>query len=110
MPRTMWRGHISFGLVNIPVRMVSAQRTRRIHFHQLDAESGERIRQKRVREDTGDEVPYEQIIKGYEIAPDTYVRVTPEELDALDPEASRTIDIAEFVKLEEIQPHFFDRS
>jgi DNA end-binding protein Ku len=107
MPRAIWSGAISFGLVNIPVKLFSAVNKKTVRFHQIDAESGGRVRQKRVGPD-GEEIPYEQIVKGYEIGPDRYVTITPEELDSLAPEKTRTIDIEDFVDLEEIDPIFYD--
>src|SRR5215213_8105290 len=83
MPRAIWSGAISFGLVNIPVKLYSAVSRKTVRFHQIDAESGQRIRQQRVNPASGDEIPYEQIVKGYEISPDKYVTITPEELVAL---------------------------
>jgi DNA end-binding protein Ku len=108
MARAIWSGAISFGLVNIPVKLYSAVSRKTVRFHQLDAESGQRIRQQRVNPESGEEVPYEQIIKGYEIGPDRYVTITPDELDALEPQKTRTIDIEDFVELEEIDPIFYD--
>ena len=107
MPRAIWSGAISFGLVNIPVKLYSAVSRKTVRFHQIDSESGARIRQMRVNQD-GDEVPYEQIVKGYEIGPERYVTIDPDELDSIAPEKSRTIDIEDFVDLEEIDPIFFD--
>jgi DNA end-binding protein Ku len=107
MARAIWSGAISFGLVNIPVKLFSAVSKKTVRFHQIDAESGGRVRQKRVGPD-GEEIPYEQIIKGYEIGPDRYVTLTPEELDSLSPEKTRTIDIEDFVDQEEIDPIFYD--
>jgi DNA end-binding protein Ku len=108
MPRAIWTGAISFGLVNVPVKLYSAVNSRTVRFHQLDAETGARIRQKRVSSATGEEVPYERIVKGYEISPDKYVVIEPEELEALDPDATRTIDIEDFVDLDDIDPIFLD--
>src|SRR5829696_4180480 len=108
MPRAIWSGAISFGLVNIPVKLYSAVSRKTVRFHQIDAESGQRIRQQRVNPGSGEEVPYEQIVKGYEISPDKYVTITPEELEALEPQKTRTIDIEEFVDLEQIDPIYYD--
>jgi DNA end-binding protein Ku len=108
MARAIWSGAISFGLVNIPVKLYSAVSRKTVRFHQLDAESGQRIRQQRINPESGEEVPYEQIIKGYEIGPDRYVTISPEELEALEPQKTRTIDIEDFVDLEEIDPIFYD--
>jgi DNA end-binding protein Ku len=107
MPRAIWSGAISFGLVNIPVKLYSAVSRKTVRFHQIDAESGGRVRQKRVGPD-GEEIAYEQIVKGYEIGPDRYVTITPEELEALEPQKTRTIDIEDFVDLEQIDPIYYD--
>jgi DNA end-binding protein Ku len=108
MPRAIWSGAISFGLVNIPVKLYSAVSRKTVRFHQIDAESGQRIRQQRVNPESGDEIPYEQIVKGYEISPDRYVTITPEELESLEPQKTRTIDIEQFVDLEQIDPIYYD--
>jgi DNA end-binding protein Ku len=108
MPRAIWSGAISFGLVNVPVKLYSATSPKTVRFNQLHAADGGRLRQKRVCSIDGEEVPYDQIVKGYEVAPDRYVTVTQEELDALDPRASKTIDIEEFVDLAEIDPVFYE--
>ncbi len=108
MARSMWSGAISFGLVNVPVKLYSAVSRKTVRFHQLNAETGNRIQQKRVDPETGDEVAYEQIVKGYELTRDRYVIINPDELDALDPEKTRTIDIEDFVSLSEIDPVYYD--
>jgi DNA end-binding protein Ku len=108
MARAIWSGAISFGLVNIPVKLFSAVSRKTVRFHQLDSEDHQRIAQKRVNPRTGEEVPYEKLVKGYEIGPDRYVVITPEELDSLEPEKSRSIDIEDFVQLDEIDPIFYD--
>ncbi len=108
MPRSIWSGAISFGLVTVPVKLYSAVNRKTVRFHQLNSETGVRIQQKRVDPTTGDEVPYENIVKGYELTPDRYVVIEPGELDALDPKRTKTIDIEDFVSLEEIDPIYFD--
>jgi DNA end-binding protein Ku len=107
MARAIWSGAISFGLVNIPVKLFSAVSRKTVRFHQIDAESGGRVRQKRVGPD-GEEIPYEQIVKGYEIGPDRYVTISPDELESLEPQKTRTIDIEDFVDLDEIDPMYYD--
>ena len=107
MARAIWSGAISFGLVNIPVKLYSSVARKTVRFNQIDSESGQRIRQQRVNSE-GEEVPYEQIVKGYEIGPDRYVTITPEELESVEPERTRTIDIEDFVDLEQIDPIFYD--
>ena len=109
MPRPIWSGAVSFGLVNVPVKLTTAQSPKDVRFNQLDGKDGTRIATKRVRADTGEEVPYERLVKGYEISPNRYVVIEPSELDGLDPVASRTIDIEEFVSLEEIDPLYFEK-
>ena len=110
MARAIWSGAISFGLVNVPVKLYSATSPKTVRFNQLSSKTGARIRQKRVDPTTDEEVPYEDIVKGYEITPDRYVVITDEELDALDPKATRTIDIEEFVDQAEIDPIYFDHN
>src|ERR1700749_3224442 len=110
MARGIGSGAISLGLVNAPVKMYSATSPKTVRFHQLSSKTGARIRQKRVDPTTGDEVPFEDIVKGYELSPDRYVLIEPEELDALDPKATKTIDIEEFVDLAEIDPIYYDHS
>src|SRR5436190_639977 len=110
MARAIWTGAISFGLVNVPVKLYSATSPKTVRFHQLSSKTGARIRQKRVDPSTGDEVPFEDIVKGFELTPDRYVLIEPEELEALDPKATKTIDIEEFVNLDEIDPIYYDHS
>jgi len=108
MARSIWSGAISFGLVNVPIKLYSAVSKKTVRFNQLNAETGARIAQKRVDATTGEEVPYEQLVKGYEIGRDRYVVITPDELESLDPEKTRTIDIEDFVDLHEIDPIYYD--
>jgi DNA end-binding protein Ku len=108
MARSIWTGAISFGLVTVPVKLYSAVSRKTVRFNQLNSRTGNRIAQKRVDAVTGDEVAFEDLVKGYEIAPDRYVLVSPDELDALDPVKTRTIDIEDFVELSEIDPVFYD--
>jgi DNA end-binding protein Ku len=108
MARSIWSGAISFGLVNVPVKLYSAVSRKTVRFHQLNGETGNRIQQKRVDPETGEEVGYEQIVKGYELTRDRYVLINPDELDALDPEKTRTIDIEDFVDLSDIDPIYYD--
>src|SRR5450755_620663 len=110
MARAIWTGAISFGLVNVPVKLYSATSPKTVRFHQLSGKTGARIRQKRVDPSTGDELSFEDIVKGYEITPEKYVLITPDELDALDPKATKTIDIEDFVDLSEIDPIYYDHS
>ena len=108
MARSIWSGAISFGLVTVPVKMYSAVSRKTVRFHQLNKETGVRIQQKRVDPTTGDEVPYEDIVKGYELTPEQYVIIEPGELEALDPKKTKSIEIEDFVALDEIDPIYFD--
>jgi DNA end-binding protein Ku len=110
MARAIWSGAISFGLVNVPIKMYTATSPKTVRFNQLSSKTGARIRQKRVDPTTDEEVPFEEIVKGYEITPDRYVVITNEELDALDPRATKTIDIEEFADLAEIDPIYYDHN
>ncbi|HWF34660.1 MAG TPA: Ku protein [Solirubrobacteraceae bacterium] len=110
MARAIWTGAISFGLVNVPVKLYAATSPKSVRFHQLSSKTGGRIRQKRVDSTTGDEVPFEDIVKGYEITPDRYVVITPEELETLDAKATKTIDVEDFVDLVDIDPIYFDHA
>jgi len=109
MPSTIWTGSISFGLVAVPIRLVSATRSHDVRFHQLDPDTNSRIRYRRVAEASGEEVPREQIKKGYEFAPGQYVTVEPEEMERLAPKSTRAIDIEDFVDLADIDPVFFEQ-
>ena len=104
----MWTGAISFGLVSVPVKLYSALDRKAVRFHQLSGKTGVRISQKRVDPQSGEEVPYEEIVKGFEITPERYVVIEPGELDALAPQKSRTIEIEEFVELAQIDPVYYD--
>jgi DNA end-binding protein Ku len=110
MPRSIWSGAISFGLVNVPVKLFTATSPKTVRFHQLNEKTGVRIQQKRVDPSTGEEVPFDQIVKGYELTRDRYVLISPDELESLAPEKTRTIDIEDFVELAEIDPIYFDHA
>jgi len=108
MPRSIWTGAISFGLVTVPVKLYSAVNRKTVRFNQLNRQTGSRINQKRVDASTGDEVAYEDLVKGYEISADRYVVIDPVELEAVEPKKTRTIEIEDFVDLEDIDPIFYD--
>jgi DNA end-binding protein Ku len=108
MPRSIWSGAISFGLVNVPIKLYSAVSKKTVRFHQLHGTTGTRIQQRRVDPSTGEEVQYEDIVKGYEIGKERYVVITPDELESLDPEKTRTIEIEDFVEEAEIDPLYYD--
>jgi DNA end-binding protein Ku len=108
MPRAIWTGTIGFGLVTVPVKLYSAVDRKTVRFHQLSGKSGVRVSQKRVDPSTGDEIPYADIVKGYELAPDRYVVIEPGELETLEPKKTKTIEIEEFVDLSQIDPVYYD--
>lgn len=110
MPRPIWTGSVSFGLVNVPVKLLSATSSKDVRFHQLHDADNARISQKRVCSLDGEEVDYAHIVKGYDLGGGRYVVVEPEELTAIDPESSKTIDIEEFVDLADIDPLYFEHS
>jgi len=110
MPRAMWKGAISFGLVTIPVAVYPATEEKTLRFNQLHDEDGGRIRYKRVCEKDGEEVTYEHIVKGYEVEKDRYVILTDDDFDAVPVASSRAIDIVQFVDIDEIDPMLFKKS
>jgi DNA end-binding protein Ku len=110
MARVIWTGALAFGLVNIPVGLYSATEDRTVHFNQFQKGTSDRIRYKRVNERTGEEVNYRDIVKGREVDDDTYVLLTDEELESVEPGRTRTIDITDFVDLAEVDPIYFQRT
>ena len=110
MPRSMWKGAISFGLVTIPVAVYPATEEKTLRFNQLHDEDGGRVRYKRVCEKDGEEVPFEHIVKGYEIEKDRYVVLTDDDFEAVPVASSRAIDIQQFVSLEDIDPVLYKKT
>jgi DNA end-binding protein Ku len=110
MARPIWSGSISFGLVSVPVKLYSAVSPKTVRFHQLHKSDGGRVAQKRVCSVDGEEVAFQDIVKGYEIAPDRYIVIEPDELSSLSPAGTQTIDIEDFVQLSEIDPIYYDHS
>lgn len=108
MARAIWSGSISFGLLNVPVKLYSAVSKKSVSFRELRESDGSRVRHKRVAEADGEEVAYDEIVKGYEISPDQYVVITKDELEELDPKKSRAIGVLDFVDLDDIDPIYFD--
>jgi DNA end-binding protein Ku len=108
MARAIWSGSISFGLLNVPVRLYSAVARRNIALREIRESDSSRIKHRRVAEGTDEEVPYEEIIKAYEVTPGRYVPLTKDEMSALAPEKTRAIEVQDFVDIEEIDPMYFD--
>lgn len=107
--KSMWKGLLSFGLVNVPVTMYKATRSKAISFNQLRKSDFSRIQYKKVGVD-GAEVPAAEIVKGYKLSEDRYVVISDSDLEAISPKASRIIEISDFVKLDEIDNRFYDNS
>jgi len=110
MARAIWTGSLTFGLVSVPVGLYSATEDKTVHFNQLEEGTGDRVRNRRVNERTGEEVEYRKIVKGYEVAKGDFVVLTPEELDALAPQKSSTIEVTDFVDLDEVDPIYYQRT
>ena len=110
MARAIWTGSVAFGLVNVPVAVYSATEDKTVHFNQFEAGTSDRIRYKRVNERTGREVELPDIVRGHEVAKGDYVLITDEELEAVEPGRSRTIDITDFVDIAEIDPIYYQRA
>lgn len=108
MPRPLWSGSVSFGLVSIPVKLFNAVSKKSVSFNQIDARSGGRIRMKKVSAVDGSDVPDTEIVKGYELSSGNYVLIDPKELDAFEARAAKAIEIEEFVDLSSIDPIFYD--
>lgn len=107
--RAVWKGHISFGLVNIPVSLFAAEQRQDLQFHLLDSRDRRRVRYERVNEETGEEVPWNQIVKGYEYSEGQYVLLSKEEMQEAAGEVAKVIEIEDFVAVEEIDPVLFDK-
>jgi len=110
MPRALWSGAISFGLVNAPVRMYTAISEHNVHFNLLHAKSGARIHYKKVTDSHPRDIPDDQIVKGYEVSDGTYVTLTDEDIAAAHVEGDKVIEIHDFVPLDEIDPMVFERA
>jgi DNA end-binding protein Ku len=109
MPRSIWNGTITFGLIAVPIKVHSATEDKSVHFHQVHEKDGARIRQKRLCTKEGKEVPYKEVAKGYEVKEGEYVMLTQEEIDAAAGERSKLIELEEFVCAAHVDPVFYDR-
>lgn len=110
MPRSIWNGTVSFGLVNVPVKLYTATESKTVSFRELHAKDEARIEHKRICPKQDKEVPYEEIVKGYEVAPDEYVVLSKEEVAAADPPRGKVIEIEQFVPGDQIDPVYFDKT
>jgi DNA end-binding protein Ku len=109
MPRSIWKGAISFGLVNIPVALYAAESRQELRFNQLDRSTGHRVRMHRVDEETGQEVDWQDIVRGYDVGDGHYVVLSDDDIASANPKASQTVDILGFVKADEIDVAYFDK-
>jgi len=109
MARPVWKGHVSFGLVNVPIVLFSAERRADLSFKLIDSRNAARIRYERINEETGEEVPWDKIVKGFEYEDGNYVLLSEGELENASVELTRTIEIEQFVDLSEIDIRYFDR-
>jgi DNA end-binding protein Ku len=110
MGRPIWSGTISFGLVSVPVRMVSATESKELRFHFLDKRDLQPIGYDKVRRDTGEHVDSEDVVRGFEVEKGRFVPLEDEDLDRLDIELTKTIDICDFADLDEIDPIYFRKA
>jgi DNA end-binding protein Ku len=110
VPRTIWKGALSFGLVNIPVGLYPATSDKSIHFNQFEEGTSDRIRYKKVNERTGDEVPQDRIVRGFDLGGGEYVILSEEELESAEPKKSRQVEISDFVEQADIDPVYFRSS
>lgn len=109
MARSIWKGSISFGLVEIPVSLVSGEEASELSFHQIDKRTFSRVGMNRVNKETGQEVPWSEIVRGYEYEPDEYVVLTDEDLRQANVKATKTIEIEDFVDQAEIDPVYYEK-
>lgn len=110
MPRAIWSGAISFGLVTIPVKLFSSVSKKQVSFNRFDTRTESKVKQKLISAADGSEVEYSDLVKGYEVSSGNFVTITEEELESLDPAASRAIDIIEFVDEDEVDPLVYDKA
>jgi DNA end-binding protein Ku len=109
MANAIWKGHIAFGLVSIPIALYTAEKRTELHFHLLDSRNQARVRYERINDETGKEVPWDKIVKAFEFDKNNYVVLSNEDFKRAAPTATKTIDIENFVNLEDINPTYFER-
>lgn len=109
MARPIWNGTISFGLVNVPVQLYSGERTVDLHFRMLDSRDNSPVRYERVNSETGEEVPWKEIVKGFEYSKGSYVVIDEQDIRKAAPESTESVEIEAFVQREQIDPMFFEK-
>jgi DNA end-binding protein Ku len=110
MPRSLWNGTITVGLINVPVKLYSATESKTVHFHEVHAKDGSRIEHRRICPKDGKEIDYDDIVKGYEISKGKWVELTDDEIAAAAGSQSRRLEIDHFVPADEIDPDFYERT
>jgi DNA end-binding protein Ku len=110
LPRSIWNGTITFGLVNVPIKLYSATESKTVHFNEVHVKDGARIEHRRICPKEDKEIPYEQIVKGYEVAPDEYVVLEKEEIKAAAGDRGKVVHLDEFVEAAAIDPVFYDKT
>ena len=110
MPKSIWNGTITFGLVNVPVKLYSSTESKSVHFHEVHAKDGAKIEHRRICSKEGKEVPYKDIVKGYEVSAGKYVVLDKEEIKAAAGDRGKVIHLQEFVCAQDIDPVFFEKS
>ena len=110
MPRSIWNGTVAFGLVSVPIKVYSATESKTVHFHEVHAKDGSRIEHRRICPNEDKEVPYEEIVKGYEVSKGKWVELTDDEIAAAAGSQSRRLDVDHFVPAEDIDPEFYERT
>jgi len=109
MARPIWTGTLSFGLLNVPIRLMPGEKRTDLHFHMLDSRDNSKIRYERVNAETGDEVPWKDVVKAFEYRKGSYVVLEDEDLKAAAPESHETVEIAAFVDADSIGPEYFEK-
>jgi DNA end-binding protein Ku len=110
MPRSIWNGTITFGLVNVPIKLYSATESKTVHFNEVHAKDGARIEHRRICSKEGKEAPYDQVVKGYEVEPDKYVVLEKDEIKAAAGDRGKVVHLIEFVDAGDIEPVFYERT
>jgi DNA end-binding protein Ku len=110
MPRSIWNGTISFGLAHVPIKLYSATESKTVSFHEVHLADGARLEHKRICSKEGKEVPYKEVVKGFEVAPDEYVVLSKDEVAAAAGGRGKVIEIEEFVPDEDIDPVFYEKT
>src|SRR5919108_3890245 len=110
MPRSIWNGTITFGMVNVPIKLYTATESKSIHFHEVHVKDGARIQHRRICPKEDREVPKEEVVSGYEVSPDEYVVLEKDEIKAAAGDRGKVVHIEEFVDAGDIDPIFYEKT